>query len=239
MRWGYYVPQPTIDELRQSSEKKITKLRKKNPDISPVIIDGNKLSTTWWGIAWNKNLERYADYANRIGRGKKYVKGGAVLDLKIGDGIITALVNGSHIYEVTIRIDRLAGAKWTRISAKCSHGIANISELAEGKFPKGLAEIFTEKGAGLFPAPKEIHMDCSCPDWAGMCKHIAAVLYGVGRRLDDDPLLFFKLRGIDASELIRKSVDEKMKNLLKNANKKSKRQIDNAYIERLFGVSQF
>ena len=233
---GYYAPQPTIDQLRQNSEKKIAKLRKKNPDIAPVIIDGNKLSSTWWGIAWNKNLERYADYENRIGRGKKYVKGGAVLDLTIGDGFITALVNGTRTYEVTIEIDSLSEAKWKRISAKCSHSIANISALAEGKFPEELAEIFTEKGEGLFPTPKEIHMGCSCPDWAGMCKHIAAVLYGVGRRLDDDPLLFFKLRGIDASELIKKSVDEKMKNLLRNANQKSKRGIPDQDITRIFGL---
>jgi uncharacterized Zn finger protein len=235
-RWGYYAPQPTIEELRQDSERKLAKLRKKNPDISPVVIDGSKLSTTWWGMAWNKNLERYADYENRIGRGKKYVKGGTVLDLQIGDGIITAVVNGSRIYEVTIEIEKLSKTKWERISKKCSHSIANLSELAEGKFPQELAQMFTEKGEGLFPSPKEIHMDCSCPDRADMCKHIAAALYGVGRRLDDDPLLFFKLRGIDADELIRKSVDEKMRNLLKNAGKQSKRQIDEGDIERIFGI---
>jgi uncharacterized Zn finger protein len=150
--------------------------------------------------------------------------------------LITAQVNGSELYKIKIKIDSLDEKRWTKIIKKVSNSIGSIAELADGKFPQELAEIFMKKGDGLFPSPREIHMDCDCPDWAGMCKHIAAVMYGVGSRLDSDPLLFFKMRGIDPMSLIKKSVDEKMANLLKNSSKKSKRVIDDANIEKLFGV---
>ena len=88
----------------------------------------------------------------------------------------------------------------------------------------------------LFPSPKEIKFRCSCPDYAYMCKHVAATLYAIGARFDQDPTLFFSLRGVDFSVLIKKSIDEKMKSLLKNARKKSPRIIKDADIGDLFGL---
>lgn len=237
LMWGYheYVP---ISQKRDNAKKVVEKLQKKNPDISPVIIEGNKIAKTWWGIAWNKNLESYADYSNRIGRGRSYVKNGFVLDLKINAGIVTALVQGSSSrpYKVTVNIAPLEQKKWDSIVNTCGNKISSIAELAEGHFPKELEEVFTIKGKGLFPSPNEIKLDCSCPDWASMCKHVAAVLYAIGARFDNDPTLFFKLRNIDFEQLLKKSVDEKMKNMLKNSNKKSKRVIEDADIDNLFGL---
>jgi uncharacterized Zn finger protein len=137
---------------------------------------------------------------------------------------------------VTIKIDKLPEKKWKMISEKCSKRIDSLAALTEGKFPEEFGEIFMSQDAGLFPSPREIHMDCDCPDWATMCKHIAATLYAVGARLDTDPLLFFSLRGIDPSELIKKSVDEKMKSLLANAEKKTGRVITDQDAKRIFGV---
>jgi uncharacterized Zn finger protein len=237
MGWGYdYYSKPSVSAQIAKAQKQLNKLRRKNPDIQPVVIEGRKIAKTWWGIAWCKNLERYADYANRIGRGSSYVKNGFVLDLKITEGKISALVSGSNIYTVEIEIDRLPEKKWKKIAEHCSQRIDSIAALAEGRFPAEFQEVFMKQGEGLFPSPKEIHMDCSCPDWATMCKHVAAVLYAVGARLDVEPLLFFTLRGIDPSELIKKSVDEKMKSLLQNAKKKSKRVIEEKDIGRIFGV---
>ncbi|MDR0877442.1 MAG: SWIM zinc finger family protein [Treponema sp.] len=236
MSWFYYERKPTVGEQRVEAKQRLLKLRKKNPDITPVIIDGNKIARTWWGSSWCKNLERYADYENRIGRGRSYVRNGLVLDLKISEGMITALVSGSSIYDITIKIDKLSAKKWKNIAAQCAKRIDSIAALIEGKFPEEFGEIFMKQGDGLFPSPREIHMDCSCPDWATMCKHIAAALYAVGAKLDTDPLLFFSLRGIDPSELIKKSVNEKMKSLLANAGKKSERVIANKDIERIFGI---
>ena len=237
MGWGYgYYSTPSLAEQKRRAEKQLAKLRKKDPGIEPVVIEGRKIATTWWGTAWCKNLERYADYANRIGRGSAYVKNGFVLDLCVVEGAIAAQVSGTNLYQVEIEIDRLPEEKWKKIAALCAKRIDSIAALAEGKFPEEFQDAFMQQGDGLFPAPKEIHMKCSCPDWATMCKHVAAALYAVGARLDADPLLFFTLRGIDPTELIKKSVDEKMKSLLANAEKKSRRVIDEMDVGRIFGV---
>lgn len=237
MGWGYrYFEKPSIAEQKQSAEKRLDKLRKKDPEIQPVVIEGKKITTTWWGIAWCKNLERYADYENRIGRGRSYVRNGLVLDLRIAEGAVIAQVSGSRLYKITIKIDRLSDQKWKKIAEQCAKRIDSIAALAEGRFPEEFQEVFMKQGDGLFPSPKEIHMDCSCPDWATMCKHVAAALYGVGAKLDTDPLLFFTLRGIDPTALIKKSVDEKMKSLLENSTKKSNRVIREEDVGRIFGV---
>ncbi|MCL2088407.1 MAG: hypothetical protein FWH14_02880 [Oscillospiraceae bacterium] len=235
MGWEYYRT-PSVGERKRQAEKRLTKLRKKDPDIQPIAIEGTKITKTWWGMSWCKNLERYADYENRIGRGRSYVKNGLVLDLRISQGVIAAQVSGSSVYKITIKIDKLPEQKWKGIAEQCANRIDSLAALAEGKFPEEFGETFMQQGSGLFPSPKEIHMDCDCPDWADMCKHIAAALYGVAAKLDTDPLLFFTLRGIDPALLIKKSVDEKMKNLLKNAKKKSKRVIDEKDVGRIFGV---
>jgi uncharacterized Zn finger protein len=237
MMWGYYKYTP-VAQKKAKAQKQLEKLRKKNPNISPVIVEGRKIAKTWWGASWNKNLESYADYSNRIGRGSAYVKNGMVLDLQITKGEISALVQGSVAkpYEISIKIDKLPDSRWNDIVGQISRGIGSVEELIAGKFPQELAKVFLQQGKGLFPSPEEISFSCSCPDWAYMCKHVAAALYGIGARLDQDPFLFFTMRDIDFSSLIKKSVDEKMGNLLKNAGKKSKRILDDADIGELFGV---
>lgn len=235
--YGYpkYV---SVASKKEKAAKQMAKLKKKDSSIRPVVIQGNKIAKTWWGMAWNKNLESYADYSNRIARGKSYVKNGFVMDLQIQAGTVTALVSGSGArpYSVTVTIEPLEEQKWESIVKACGHKIGSIGELAEGKFPKALEEIFTLKGKGLFPAPKEIKFSCSCPDWAYMCKHVAAVLYGIGARFDEDPLLFFKLRQIEVEQLLKKSVEEKMNRMLKNADKKSQRALEDVDLNQLFGI---
>ena len=233
--WDYYNSYKPSGPKNPAAQ--LAKLRKKNPDIKPVAIDG-KLARTWWAQAWNRNLEGYADYSNRIGRGRSYVRAGAVLDLAIAPGKVSAIVQGSRTkpYEVAVRIDTLPKAKWEAITARCSHKIANLQELASGKFPQEFMELFTNRGDGLFPSPKEIHFNCSCPDWASMCKHVAAALYGIGARFDEDPTLFFLLRDIEFSELLKKSVEEKMNSMLKNAGKATARTMEGVDTYALFGV---
>ncbi|MDR0857922.1 MAG: SWIM zinc finger family protein [Oscillospiraceae bacterium] len=238
MSWDYYAPYVSVAERRRKAEKKIEQLRKKNKNISPVIIDGKKIALTWWGESWNKNFARYADYENRIQRGSAYVKNGFVLDLQIADEIITAQVMGSSLYKIQIRIEKLSEKQWEDIAEQASKHLDSLAELVEGKFPKGLQEIFFDIDTGLFPTPQEIKFECSCPDQYGnhMCKHIAAALYGVGNRLDSDPLLFFKLRGVNPAAMIRASIEDRAKSLLTNAKKKSNRVIADKDIGRLFGV---
>ena len=233
--WGYYSYKPR--KKPKDTAAQLAKLKKKNPDINPVTIDG-KLAKTWWAQAWNRNLESYADYDSRLGRGRSYVKNGAVLDLVITTGEVRALVQGSQVkpYNIVVKIDPLDRKTWSDITQQCSRQISNLEELASGKFPQELTELFTSRGGGLFPSPKEIKFQCSCPDWASMCKHVAAVLYGIGARFDEDPMLFFKLRDIDFSELLKKSVEDKMINMLKNAGARTSRTMVDVNTYELFGV---
>ncbi|EKD40532.1 MAG: hypothetical protein ACD_75C00021G0002, partial [uncultured bacterium] len=179
--WGY-APYVSVAQKKARAEKKLKQLKKKMPDIRPVILPGNSLARSWWAKSWNKNLERYADYANRIGRGRSYLRHGAVLDLKIAPGKVRGLVMGSDSdpYEVAIDIQPIGRTEWHAIKKECEGHLKSLQELLAGKFGESLSELFFAEKTGLFPSPKAIKMQCSCPDWALMCKHVAAVLYGIG-----------------------------------------------------------
>ncbi len=166
----------SVAEKREKAAKKLKQLSRKNPNLKPVILQGSAIARTWWGKAWNLNLERYADYHNRIGRGRSYVRHGAVLDLQIDPGEARAFVQGSRPspYSVVISINTLKKDIWQTILDQCQGMLESLQELLNGSFPKAIGEIFTHADSGLFPSPKEIKFSCSCPDWAGMCKHVAA-----------------------------------------------------------------
>lgn len=228
----------TVGERKRKSENKLKKLMKKNPGMKPVKIAGHAIATTWWGKAWNTNLERYADYANRIGRGRSYVRHSAVLDLKIKPGQVTALVQGSRSkpYAVTVKIKKIARPNWRNIKTACEGKFNSLKKLLSGKFPRALGELFTQKGKGLFPTPAEIEFSCSCPDWASMCKHVAATLYGIGARLDEDPGLFFKLRNVKVEDLVSEAVAETSKYILQKADRKTARVMESADLSEVFGI---
>ena len=204
--WGFrdYVP---VAKRRANALKEVEKLRKKGRPISPVVIEGRKIAKSFWGKAWCDNLERYSDFENRLPRGRTYVNNGSVIDLQIGRGKVEALVSGSEIYQVKIDIAVTAQACWKSICADCAGSVASLVELLQGKLSSNVMERVCRAGDGLFPSPKEIKMSCSCPDWADMCKHVAATLYGVGARLDRDPDLLFSLRGVERGELISTGAD--------------------------------
>ncbi len=238
---GYYDNYPSytpVGEQKAKHAKQIEKLKKKNPNLAPIVIEGRTLAKSWWAKAWNKNLESYADYSNRLSRGRSYLRTNAVLDLQIETGIVKALVQGSrrNPYKVEIAISPLKETQLEAITTDCDHKIKDLEELFLGKFPKELAKVFTLKGKGLFPTNTEIDFSCSCPDWANMCKHVTAVLYGIGTRFDDDPTLFFKLRNIDFARFLSKTIEQKMESMLKNAGKPSPRVLDDDKIIDLFGL---
>ncbi len=235
--WGYprYV---SVAEKRAKAAKKLKQLKKKNPAIKPIIIEGGTIARTWWGKSWNHNLERYADYSNRIGRGRSYVRHGAVLDLQISPGQVESLVQGtrSKPYTVIINIKGIKKKIWQNMKATCAGKLDSLPELLAGKFPKALGEIFTTRGQGLFPSPEEIEFNCSCPDWAYMCKHVAATLYGIGARLDDSPSLFFKLRKVNIDDLIQQTIKDQSYKLLETAEKTSARMIAESDLSGMFGI---
>ena len=236
--YGGYHEYVSVAEKKARALKASEKLKKKNKDISPVILNGTKLAETWWGKAWNKNLESYSDYENRIGRGKSYVRQGAVLHLAIKAGQVEALVQGSRKkpYEVNIDIKSLSNEKWEKLLSMCEGKLDSLQELLEGKFPKALQELFLSHDTGLFPSPKEISFQCSCPDFAYMCKHIAAVLFAIGSRLDTDPSLFFVLRGVSLDALIEKAILKKTDKLINKSGSKSRRVIAETDLSNLFGI---
>ncbi|MCF8067988.1 MAG: hypothetical protein K9L30_05335 [Desulfobacterales bacterium] len=238
MSYYDFAPYVRVAERRANAEKKIKQLKKKNPDIKPVIIEGRALANTWWGKSWNENLERYADYSNRIGRGRSYVRHMAVLDLQINAGEVNALVQGSRSkpYSISVKIKKIKKDIRRNMKDICKGEIDSLPELLAGKFPKKLGEIFMKKGSGLFPSPSEIAFICSCPDWAYMCKHVAAVLYGIGARLDEDPALFFMLRGMDMKDLVSTAVKDHSRRLLEKAEQTGAKVIDNSDLSDMFGI---
>ena len=239
MRYGsMYPPYVPVAQRRAKAERQIQQLRKKNPHLKPVIIEGSKLATTWWGQSWNRNLERYADYQNRIGRGRSYVRHRAVVDLQIEAGHVAASVQGSDRapYRVAIDVDPLRAKSWAAIRQACAGAFDSLRELLAGQFPASLKDLFFQKDSGLFPSPKEIRFDCSCPDWASMCKHVAAALYGVGARLDHDPGLFFTLRRVDVDELITETVADTAQALLDKAQQQSSHILGDVDLGEVFGI---
>ena len=200
--WGGWRPYVSIAERRRKAAREMEKLKKKGHPVSPVVVEGRTIVKTFWGKAWCENLERYSDYANRLPRGRTYVRNGSVLDLQIASGEIKAMVSGSQIYHVVVKVRPVTKARWKSICRDCAGAIDSLVELLQGRFSKGVMERICRQKTGLFPSPDEIRLSCSCPDWASMCKHIAAVLYGIGARLDQQPELLFRLHAIDEKELI-------------------------------------
>ncbi|MFP4351934.1 MAG: helix-turn-helix domain-containing protein [Puniceicoccaceae bacterium] len=201
----FYRPYVSVAERRRKAHKEAAALKKKGTDIAPVsaATPRGKIAASFWGQAWCDHLESYSDFANRLPRGRTYLRNGSVLHLGIEPGAIRALVMGSELYEQRIRIEPLPKAKWKALKKRCQGRIGSLVELLQGRLSDEIMAIVTDRKDGLFPAPREIKLDCSCPDWAGLCKHLAAALYGVGARLDEAPELLFKLRGLDHHELIR------------------------------------
>ena len=203
--WRPYV---SVATRRRRAAQMVAKLQRSGRVISPVTIEGRKIARTFWGESWCRNLEAYSDYVNRLPRGRAYVRNGSVIDLKIEHGRVRALVNGSSMYEVEIEIKPLARKKWAAIMSQCAGKIDSMVELLQGTISRGVMEVVTRKGEGLFPPPQGISLRCSCPDWATMCKHVAAVLYGVAARLDHEPEMLFTLRGVEPAELIAAAVTD-------------------------------
>jgi uncharacterized Zn finger protein len=204
--WGY-APYVSVAGRKARAAKQAASLRKKGRTLEPVTIEGRTVARSFWGKAWCRNLERYGDFSNRLPRGRSYLANGLVLDLKVAPGLVTALVQGSDLYEIEISVDKLAEAKWAAIRSECAGKVDSLVELLDGRLSQAVMSVVTRPGTGLFPSPAEIRLRCSCPDSARLCKHLAAALYGIGARLDHRPELLFLLRQADHLELVTAAVD--------------------------------
>jgi uncharacterized Zn finger protein len=207
--YDYYgfAPYVPVAQRRANAAKETAKLAKAGKVITPVQIAGRKIATSFWGKAWCDNLEAYSDYENRLPRGRTYVRNGSVVHLEIRKGEVEALVSGSELYKIAITITPVPNSKWKELCKACAGGIGSLVELLQGKLSDRVMEIITRRDGGLFPSPKEIKLKCSCPDSARLCKHLAAVIYGIGNRLDQQPELLFLLRSVDSAELISRAAE--------------------------------
>ena len=232
--WGW-APYVSVAERRAKATRAMAKLRKKQGDVVPVIIEGRDIAKTFWGKAWCDNLEHYSDFASRMPRGRSYVRNGLVIDLHMTPGRIQALVSGSQLYKVEIKVSRVEQACWQSICGDCAGAIDSVVELLQGQLSKAVMERVCRKTQGLFPSPKEIELSCSCPDWADMCKHVAAVLYGIGARLDEQPELLFRLRQVDEKELIT-HVEKTLSSAKPGPERKSSKVLTGKNLAGIFGL---
>lgn len=203
MRWRPYVP------ARQRKANGLAQAQRelgKGKTLQPIRVEGRKIAKSFWGSSWCEHFETYSDYANRLPRGRTYARNGSIVHLEISSGMITAMVAGSDLYHIKIKIDTMPVKAWKRLCGQCTSSVTSAIDLLRGKLPEPVLATLTDPDNDLFPRSKEIHLSCDCPDWAGLCKHLAAVLYGVGNRLDDAPDLLFLLRGVNQNELIGSSL---------------------------------
>ena len=220
--WESYIP---IAERRRKAEREAAKIEAP----SPVVIDGSRIAKTFWGKSWCENLERYSDYENRLPRGRTYVRSGCVIDLKISPGTVAAAVSGSRVYRVDVKISAIPAARWKAICHDCAGAIDSLVELLEGRFSETTMERLCREGLGMFPLPAEIKFSCTCPDSARMCKHVAAVLYGIGARLDENAELLFTLRKVDKEDLITRAGRGMSKS-------KTSKLLEGENLSELFGI---
>ena len=235
---GYgFAPYVSVAELKKKASAYVQKEAKAGNILHPIVLEGRTIAKNWWGKTWIENLERYADYASRLERGRKYVRANCVVDLQIEGGLVNALVMGSgkKPYRIRVNIDQIGEEKYEEVTKKCASKIQNLDSLINGKFPEELKELFSRKG-GIFPTMSEIHFFCSCPDYADMCKHVASVLYAIGAKFDSDPMLFFTLRGIDTEKLVGGAIESKIEMMMKNAGRLSERILADSDMADLFGV---
>ncbi|MCU7850202.1 MAG: helix-turn-helix domain-containing protein [Candidatus Thiodiazotropha sp. (ex Lucinoma kastoroae)] len=232
MRYHGWTPYVSVAKRRANATKEMKKLIKKGMKIEPVEVQGRTIARTFWGEAWCHHLEKFSDYENRLPRGRTYVRNGSVCHLSISKGKVEAIVSGSALYRIVINITPLSVNKWKNLRKQCAGQIGSMLELLQGRLSNHVMEIVTDQNKGLFPKPSEIKLACNCPDWAEMCKHIAAVLYGVGTRLDHQPELLFLLRNVDHEALISAELDMQTA----TAAKGKRRRLAGADLSDVFGV---
>ena len=232
MRYGGWRPYVPVAQRRAAATRKMKRLRSTGIEIEPVELHGTKIAHTFWGAAWCKHLERFSDFDNRLPRGRRYVRNGSVVHLSLKQGQVEAIVAGSELYHVNIRIAPLSSAKWNNVRKQCAGQIGSMLELLQGQLSNQVMRIVTDPDRGLFPQPSDIKFHCDCPDWAEMCKHVAAVLYGVGARLDEKPELLFVLRKVDHEELIAAELDMQVA----TSGLGKRRRLTNQNLSNVFGI---
>lgn len=212
MSWYYYPPRKKMvvkDGIRAQSKR-------------------GDFGDSWWAKRWNQTLGEY-NMGERLGRGRSYARNGRIKSINIQKGLVTAVVYGSSKYKVRISIDMIPTQTWEIITKKIFSTPVIAAKLLAGEMHEDMEEIFTKSGVRLFPKLNNIETDCTCPDWANPCKHIAAVYLILGEEFDRDPFLLFKMRGMEREEMLKMAGLQDM-SPNKNA-KKDKKSKEPEFIE--------
>ena len=231
--WAPYVP---VAQRRANARRDMAKMMKGGKKAEPIEIEGRKIAYSFWGKGWCDHLEAFGDYSNRLPRGRTYARNGSICHLSIQKGKVEAFVSGSSLYRVEVEISPLKASKWKRLKQSCTGKIGSLVELLQGRLSEEIMGVVTNDKDGLFPQSGEINFQCNCPDWADMCKHISAVMYGIGARLDTQPELLFVLRGVDHEELITADAAEQAITGSSSAQKGRRRTISTEALGDVFGV---
>lgn len=235
MSWYDYNEYVPVAVRRERALKKMQQLMADGEEIQPIEpFKTRTIAKSFWGKAWCRHIEAFSDYSNRLPRGRTYVRNGSVCHLGIEQEVAQAMVSGSSMYELSIHVDELCPEKWSNIKNDCRGKIGSLIELLQGKISDEIMAIVTDKQNGLFPHPSEIRFNCNCPDWADMCKHVAAVMYGIGVRLDAEPELLFKLRGVNHEELI--SVESTVDQMTSGRRSRRRRTVQADAVADVFGI---
>lgn len=186
--WGYYTPTKPI-EVKDGIKTKSKR---------------GEIGETWWSKRWIEILESF-NMGARLTRGRRYARKGQVISIDIESGVVDAKVQGStrRPYSVEIELKPLFDKEWDKVTDALAKKAIFAAKLLLGEMPKNIEDAFRDVNIPLFPTKKrDLVTDCSCPDWANPCKHIAAVYYLLAERFDEDPFLIFKLRGQTKEEII-------------------------------------
>jgi len=195
-------PYVSVAKRREQAQKLVKKSLNAGKSLDGVPAFKGAIAKSFWGKGWCTNLESFSDYSNRLPRGRSYVRNGAVIDLIVKQGSANASVMGSSLYKVEIKVATINEKKWKALCNSCVGSIDSLIEILNGKLSSSVMTHLCQPRLGLFPQPNEIKFSCSCPDWASMCKHVAAALYAVGARLDLNPQLLFALRDVNPEDLL-------------------------------------
>jgi hypothetical protein len=203
MHWGRRIRTPTVAARRRDAARQRAALLRRDPTAQPVVLGGRRtIAQSVWGQAWCDHLDALRDLANRLDRGRSYVRHDAVLDLRITAGRVEAQVLGSALYTVELTMQPLPEQRWQRLIDQTAGEVGSLLDLLAGRLSPAVMAPLADADGGLFPHLSELDFACSCPDWAHVCKHVAAAFYGVGARLDAAPELLFLLRGVDPADLL-------------------------------------
>ena len=201
----------SLSERRKLSEKEKKRLMEEGIDLNPLEVKPReKITKKFWGKLWYQYLSAFEDLDYRLLEGRKLVSANSLLNLVTEELSLKGLVFDQDSYQVQIKFEPLSEEQKNTFSSEVTENVGSLLSLLEGKFSDEMCERITEESSGLFPSLGEIHFDCPCMDYADLCKHSAACLIGLAKRFDENPDLFFKLRGLSPEDLLTQEKGEKL-----------------------------